>query len=102
MSDRITVPETFGFWRPVILLPLEAAEWTAERLKVVLAHELVHVERHDWLTQLIAQFSLCVYCFIHWHGWLSHRFVKSANLLAMTGSCDRDIAIRSTPNISWK
>jgi TonB family protein len=63
MSDRITVPETFGLFRPVILLPIEASDWSDGRLKVVLAHESVHVQRRDWLTQLIAQFSACVYWF---------------------------------------
>jgi TonB family protein len=63
ISDRIAVPETFGALRPVILLPVEATNWTPERLRIVLAHELVHVERRDWLTQLVAQFSACVYWF---------------------------------------
>ena len=81
LSDRITVPETFGFRRPVILLPTEAAEWTAERLKVVLAHELVHVERHDWLTQLIAQFSLCVYWF-HPLAWMAVAQIRKERELA--------------------
>jgi TonB family protein len=62
-SDRITVPETFGFLHPFILLPDEAALWTSDRLQVVLAHELIHIERRDWLTQLVAQFSACVYWF---------------------------------------
>ena len=62
-SDRITVPETFGLIRPVILLPVEASEWSSDRVQIVLAHELVHIERRDWLTQLLAQFSVCVYWF---------------------------------------
>ena len=63
MSDQITVPETFGFLRPVILLPVEAAAWPADRLQVVLAHEAVHIERRDWLTQMLAQFTACLYWF---------------------------------------
>jgi TonB family protein len=62
-SGAISVPETFGSQRPVILLPVEAAEWSEDRLRVVLAHELTHVQRHDWLTQIVAQFSACVYWF---------------------------------------
>ena len=62
-SDAISVPETFGLRRPVILLPMEAAHWSEERLRIVIAHELTHIERHDWLTQMVAQFSACVYWF---------------------------------------
>ncbi|HYI94090.1 MAG TPA: M56 family metallopeptidase [Bryobacteraceae bacterium] len=70
LSDRISVPETFGFLRPVVLLPVEASEWSQERLQVVLAHELVHIERRDWLTQMIAQVTACLYWF-HPLAWLA-------------------------------
>ncbi|MCO5351155.1 MAG: M56 family metallopeptidase [Bryobacteraceae bacterium] len=42
----------YGIWRPVILLPAAAREWSEERLRVVLAHERMHVLRGDpaWFT----------------------------------------------------
>jgi TonB family protein len=81
LSDRIAVPETFGFLRPVILLPVEASDWSADRLNVVIAHELVHVKRSDWLTQLLAQFSTCVYWF-HPLAWLALSRIRKERELA--------------------
>lgn len=81
LSDRISVPETFGFWRPVILLPVESGAWSEDRLNVVLAHELVHVQRRDWLTQLVAQFSACVYWF-HPLAWVALRQIRKERELA--------------------
>ncbi len=85
LSDRITVPETFGLIRPVILLPIEASTWTPDRLQVVLAHELVHIERCDWLTQLIAQLSFCVYWFHPLAWWTLAQLRKERELACDDG-----------------
>jgi Zn-dependent protease with chaperone function len=53
-ADRPILPGTWGHWRPAILLPLQASTWDDERVAVVLRHELAHVQRRDWLLQLIA------------------------------------------------
>jgi TonB family protein len=36
-------------------LPDDAAEWTPERIELVLAHEMAHLIRRDWLIQLAAE-----------------------------------------------
>jgi TonB family protein len=46
---------TWGFFRPVILLPIDADLWSAERKRLVIAHEMAHLIRHDWLIQLFAE-----------------------------------------------
>src|SRR5688500_19028973 len=40
---------TWGILRPKILLPAGAARWKDDRVGLVLAHELSHIRRADWL-----------------------------------------------------
>lgn len=54
---------TWGSIRPVILLPADADSWAADRIRVVLAHELAHVARRDWLVHLIAEVARAIYWF---------------------------------------
>jgi len=46
---------TWGAAKPVIVIPTNAAEWPADRIRVVLGHELAHVARGDWPTQMLAE-----------------------------------------------
>ena len=67
-------PVTAGWWRPVILLPTSLASgMPVELLEALLAHELAHIARHDYLVNL-AQGVIEIVLFYHpavW--WLSHR-----------------------------
>ncbi len=49
LSENVKSPVTFGFWRPVILLPARFLEMDEAKREVILCHELLHVERRDWL-----------------------------------------------------
>ena len=50
ISGIAVVPSVIGWFRPVILLPVAAvAGLTPEQLETILAHELAHVRRHDYL-----------------------------------------------------
>jgi beta-lactamase regulating signal transducer with metallopeptidase domain len=54
---------TWGVRSPKILLPLAADIWPADRIRVVLAHELAHVMRNDWLLQISAELLRALYWF---------------------------------------
>lgn len=49
VSSEIGSPVTFGFFRPVILLPENFPDWNKTARDAVLCHEALHVRRRDWL-----------------------------------------------------
>jgi bla regulator protein BlaR1 len=54
VTARVTVPCVVGWLKPVILLPPAAlAGLTTLQLEMVLAHELSHIRRYDYLVNLI-------------------------------------------------
>ncbi|MBI2149284.1 MAG: TonB family protein [Acidobacteria bacterium] len=54
---------TWGVWRGRILLPRGAETWPEERMRVVLSHEMAHIQRFDWLVQMIAEAARAIYWF---------------------------------------
>jgi beta-lactamase regulating signal transducer with metallopeptidase domain/tetratricopeptide (TPR) repeat protein len=53
-SAWVQVPTVLGWWRPVVLVPLSAVTTLPPaQLEVLLAHELAHVRRHDYLVNLL-------------------------------------------------
>ena len=63
LSADVDAPYTLGVRRAVILLPAEAESWDDERLRIVLVHELAHVERLDYAAQLVATAACAIYWF---------------------------------------
>jgi TonB family protein len=63
LSRRAIVPLAWGVVRPRVLLPEAASDWSDDRLRAVLAHELAHVQRGDWLVHLLAELVCAVYWF---------------------------------------
>src|SRR5262249_23767965 len=89
ISGRTAMPMTWGAFRPALLLPAEAADWSAERRRVVLLHELAHIKRWDWFTQMLAQ----VACALHWFNpliWYAARRMR----LEREQACD-DLVLAS-------
>jgi TonB family protein len=69
-STEIAIPFTRGAFRPTVLLPAEAHQWSRKQLEWVLAHELAHVHRYDYLTQMPAQVACALFWF-HPLVWLA-------------------------------
>lgn len=62
-SDQSTLLVTWGVLRPDIILPRGASSWPDDRIRVVLLHELAHISRGDWVTQILAESLRAVYWF---------------------------------------
>ncbi len=71
-SGQVHVPATLGSLRPVVLLPEGWRIWTESKLRAVLAHELAHVRRADWLVITLADLNRAIYWF-HPLAWFLRR-----------------------------
>jgi beta-lactamase regulating signal transducer with metallopeptidase domain len=73
-SIYIDTPVAIGWFRPTVLLPITALAGLNEpQLRAVLAHELAHIRRHDFLVNLLQRVveSILFYHPAVW--WLSSR-----------------------------
>lgn len=59
----VAFPLTWGWRRPVILMPDEARAWTEPRRSSALLHELSHVKRADFLVMMFVRLSLAFFWF---------------------------------------
>jgi beta-lactamase regulating signal transducer with metallopeptidase domain/HEAT repeat protein len=89
VSNAVRVPFACGFSHPTIVLPTEAMSWTEERRRVVLLHELAHIQRRDMFGHLLSRLA-CVMYWFHPLVWMAARHLRAESERA----CD-DLAIRS-------
>ena len=72
--DRLDAPAVIGWVRPVILVPVAAlSSLTIAQVDAILAHELAHIRRHDYLVNL---FQTVAETLLFYHPavwWLSGR-----------------------------
>jgi beta-lactamase regulating signal transducer with metallopeptidase domain len=71
-SGMIGTPATIGWRRPLVLLPLDWREWTAADRRAVLAHELAHVARGDFLSGVLARLVTA----LHFYHPLAHLLAR--------------------------
>jgi len=81
--ERLATPLTVGWWRPVVLVPAALlAGMPAPLLEALLAHEIAHVARRDYLVNLI---QACIEALLFFHPvvwWLSARLRAERELVA--------------------
>jgi beta-lactamase regulating signal transducer with metallopeptidase domain len=74
LSDEVISPLAMGVWRTAIILPVSAVmQLSPSQLEAVLAHEMAHVRRWDYLGNL---FQTAVECLLFFHPavwWVSRR-----------------------------
>lgn len=75
-SSRISVPVLWGITRPVLLLPPDVVTWPAERLRVVLLHELAHLKRFDGISLILTRIAVSLFWF-HPLAWSLERAGRS-------------------------
>jgi len=63
ISAAIASPVTFGFRKPVVLLPARFPELDAPIQEAILCHEVLHVRRHDWLFTVAEELVRAVFWF---------------------------------------
>ena len=83
LVDDLASPVTAGWWRPVVLVPAALVSgMPPQLLEALLAHELAHVRRCDYLVNLI-QSAIEILLFYHpavW--WLSNRIREEREQIA--------------------
>ena len=80
-DPNVMTAMTWGWRRPVILLPADAPTWTLTRLEMILLHEFAHLRRKDFASQMLAE----VACALYWFNpivWLSARAMREDAELA--------------------
>jgi TonB family protein len=74
-SPHPTLLAAWGWLRPTVVVPAASDGWPAERIRVVLAHELAHIARADWMTLVAAELLRA----LHWFNplaWLVARRLR--------------------------
>lgn len=72
LSDEIESPMTTGWWKPIILVPSALlTQVSPEYLEALIAHELAHIKRFDYLINLLQSLIEIVLFFHPVVWWLS-------------------------------
>ncbi len=89
-SAAVRVPSTAGWLRPIVLFPASAlAGLSPAQLEAVLAHELAHIRRHDYLANLLQSVLESLFFFHPAAWWIS------ARIRAERENCCDDLAVQA-------
>src|SRR5262249_23940377 len=70
ISNDVTSPVTFGLRRPVVLVPAGFPQMNQRARTAILCHELLHVDRRDWLFTVAEELVRTVFWFHPAIWWL--------------------------------
>lgn len=91
LSYRVDSPMAFGWLRPVVLFPAGLFKTLEDtQIYAILAHELAHVKRNDFLANLLQRLLLTLFFYHPGLWWMSARIEEERE-----HSCD-DLAVRMT------
>jgi GWxTD domain-containing protein len=87
-SIRVQVPTVIGWLRPAVLIPIGCiAGLSSAQIEAILAHELAHIRRHDYLVSL---FQCVIETVLFYHPavwWISNRIRRERE------NCCDDLAV---------
>jgi beta-lactamase regulating signal transducer with metallopeptidase domain len=93
IGERVDSPVIFGWLRPVILLPVSAITGlTEDQLMAVIAHEVAHIRRHDFIVNAAQRVVESVLFYHPALWWLS------ARVRAEREHCCDDLAVQLCGN----
>ena len=95
LHEKLQAPVTFGFFNPTVMLPADAENWNEADLNRALVHELEHIRRGDWATQMAARIACAFYWFhpLVWMAWRKLSFEAER-------ACD-DAVVRTAGNADY-
>ncbi len=92
-SAIVKVPMVVGFFKPVILMPMGAVNGlTVEQVEAILAHELAHIYRNDYILNIFQSLIETLFYFNPAVWWIS------ANIRTERENCCDDIAVEVCGN----
>lgn len=94
-SARISVPVTFGFLKPSILVPLGMlTNLPADQVEAILLHELAHIRRSDYLANLLLHITEAVFFFNPGLRWIASLIREEREAccddMVLMGTADRN------------
>ena len=94
ISSLVDVPMVFGWLRPVILIPVEALTgMPAEHLTALLAHEMAHVRRNDYLASILQNIAEALLFYHPAVWWISEQIRIEREL------CCDDLAVAASGDV---
>jgi beta-lactamase regulating signal transducer with metallopeptidase domain len=94
ISSLVDVPTVIGWLRPAILVPVEFfTGLSVEHITALLAHEIAHIRRHDYLASILQSIAEAVLFYHPGVWWISEQIRAEREL------CCDDLAVAATGDV---
>lgn len=94
VSSLVDVPTVIGWLRPAILIPIEALTGIpGEHLEALLAHEMAHIRRHDYLFSILQSVAEALLFYHPGVWWISEQIRVEREL------CCDDMAVAASGDV---
>ena len=97
VSAAVQVPTVVGWLRPVVLMPVAAlAGLPTEHIEALLAHELAHIRRHDYLVNILQSIAEALLFYHPAVWWISSQLRNERELC-----CDDEAVAFSSDTVTY-